>query len=213
MSDLATLSSVPQGFALLKGQSNFSSWYRDSTQLVRTRDLNQFCDQAYVLPPEPKKSDYVPDRSSKRIQIANTAENKDAAYTVSDLSFRLQEYKFDLDEWRRTSLRYRALNSLIINLVDPSIRSDLLTDENDTPAKKVLYLKSQYRMQKARALDLYTAQIESLKLSDFPNVQEYLNKHVNLKADIEAAGGSYSTSLLISKIIRGLTSRYNTFVD
>lgn len=44
-------------------------------------------------------------------------------------------------------------------------------------------------------------------------MQEYLNQHELLKLDILDAKGTYDDAQLVSKILRGLSPRYNNFVD
>jgi hypothetical protein len=44
-------------------------------------------------------------------------------------------------------------------------------------------------------------------------VQECLNHHEVGNLDIEEAGGTYTDKHMISDIVRGLPSRYNTFID
>lgn len=52
-----------------------------------------------------------------------------------------------------------------------------------------------------------------LRLEDCKSMQDYLNQHELLKLDILEANGSYDDTQLISKIFRGLSWRYNNFVD
>ena len=68
-------------------------------------------------------------------------------------------------------------------------------------------------MNNTRALDIALSKMERLKLDDCKSMQEYLNQHEMLKLDITQCKGAYDDTQMVSKILRGLTFRYNTFVD
>lgn len=63
-------------------------------------------------------------------------------------------------------------------------------------------------MTNARTLD-----IALTKMEDCNSMQEYLNNHELLKLDIVEAKGTFDDAQLVSKMLRGLTPRYNNFVD
>ena len=68
-------------------------------------------------------------------------------------------------------------------------------------------------MSNARALDIALNKIGNLKLKDCSSMQEYLNKHELIRLDIINSKGTFDDAQLVSKILRGLTPRYNNFVD
>ena len=68
-------------------------------------------------------------------------------------------------------------------------------------------------MTNARALDIALSKMGRLKLQDCKSMQEYLNQHELLKLDIIDAKGTFDNGQLVSKILRGLYTRYNNFVD
>lgn len=82
--------------------------------------------------------------------------------------------------------------SLLPKWVDPAIRGKV--QECDDPKDAWEYLKGQYKITNARALDIALSKMGHMKLHDCKTMQEYLNQHERLKLDIVDAKGTGETS-------------------
>ncbi|KFX96088.1 hypothetical protein V490_03519 [Pseudogymnoascus sp. VKM F-3557] len=209
------LSTADTGIDLerLQGQQNYIRWARDFKLVAQAKGVWRLITGAEALLPRPHRTDYF-----QTTRKAPLDESKDdipeedvTPMTNQEISVRIAEYKLDLEEFEKNEKKVRGALTLITYWVDPAVRGNL--QEFTDPWEAWLWLKQQYAMQPARALDLAHQQMEKIKLSQCKSMQEYLNNHEMCKLDIADAGGEYSEQQLMSKIIRGLSSQYNSFVD
>ena len=73
-------------------------------------------------------------------------------------------YKLDLEEWKENDKKVRNAKTLLPKWVDPAI-----------PGNLEEYLKGQYKMTNARALDIALSRMGRFKLQDCKSMQEYGN--------------------------------------
>ena len=198
----------------LFGQSNYNIWAREFKVDARLRGVwKLFTGEENVLP-KPNRRLYMP--SSVTTPGASTRSSTDkevAAQSDGDRETRarLQEYQFDLEDWRDNEKRVRLALALLSVSVHPTILNSL--QEYDSPKEAWDWLKAQYKMSDKRALKITLAKIESLKLQFYNGIQAYINQHLLIQQEISDAGGTYNDNQLRAKLVRGLTPRYNTFVD
>ena len=128
-----------------------------------------------------------------------------------DLSSRLALYKFNLEAYEKSRKRVHQAMALLVYWVDPVIRGRLQTYLE--PYAAVKYLESQYKMSEVRLQEAAANSFERVHLSKCKGVQDFLNKIENARQDILDSGGMCTEGMIISKIMRSLTSDFNSFVD
>ena len=202
---------------ILSGQDNYNAWVRDFKLLAKAEGIWQFYQGSEPLLSKPNRDDYhIPQQKKKRVSADDSIVNSGntsipTTGQLNTLETNIVQYKLDVEEWKEHDKRVRRAQTLLPEWVDPAIRGKL--EEYENPKDAWDYLQSQYKMTNARALDIALSKMGRLRLQDCKSMQDYLNQHEILKLDIVEAKGVYDDSQLISKIFRGLSFKYNNFVD
>ena len=153
------------------------------------------------------------DAAAERQQSSSTTPPQAQAKAVPrmDLQSRLALYKFNIDNFEKSRKRVNQAMALLVCWVDATIRGRLQNYE--FPMEAWEYLEGQYKLSDIRALEIAQNQFEKIHISRFKNAQEYINEIENTRQDIVDARGSCDDTMVISKMIRGLSAQYNAFVD
>jgi len=122
------------------------------------------------------------------------------------LQYRIAKYNLELSEWKDNNKRARFALALLQAAIEPYLRTTELEDETD-PAVAWALVKSRNKMSDTRLLDVSFTKLEALQLDQFNNIHDYINAHLALSKDIQAAGGSYPDTQLVNKMLR-LPSRF-----
>ena len=200
----------------LTGQENYNQWLRDFKVIAQLKGVWKFYTGEESILTKPNRDTYLKSKTKRTgadaalVAAASDSPSQEKS-TSEDYTLKVAEYKLDLDEYRDNDQKARLAHSLLTFWVDPAIRGNLQTHE--TPKKAWDWLEGQYKMNNTRALDIALSKMERLKLDDCKSMQEYLNQHEMLRLDITQCKGTYDDTQMVSKILRGLTFRYNTFVD
>lgn len=192
---------------VLTGQVNYNQWSRNFKVKAIGKGVWKLYngEQPIVTKPDQQAALTDPNAARRMTRAADEVLNS------FDKVGAIAEYQLDLDEFHRYEGKVQIATELLSKAVDQSIRGNLL--EHSDPKAAWDWLKSHYKMNDKRALDLALNKIESYKLRDHKSITDYLNAHQSTKLDIHEAGGQYTDDQLISKIIRGLPERYDTIID
>ena len=198
---------------VLTGQDNYLPWVRDFKLTATSEGVWEFYQGTEEVLAKPEREDYqIPKSKKKRLTAdAEIAAAGGVPIDTNTLETNIIHFKLDVDEWKENDRKVRRALTLLPQWVDPAIRGKL--QEYKDPKDAWEYLRGQYKMTNARALDIALSKMGRLKLQDCNSMQEYLNQHELLKLDIIDAKGTYDDAQLVSKILRGLTPKYNNFVD
>ncbi|KAK5710137.1 Glycylpeptide N-tetradecanoyltransferase [Elasticomyces elasticus] len=80
-------------------------------------------------------------------------------------------------------------------------------------SKALEHLKSLYKMQDSRALQITYNNMDNLYLSKCTSITDYLNKIRQLRNDVKELGDAFTDSQHINKIIKGLTKPYDGWIE
>ena len=226
----------------LKGQDNYVRWSRDFKVMAEVKGVWKVITGDEPILSKPLREDYFPsfkdegaDRvadtakiedltpakkpstraSMKKAQLEAADDDSDEATTPTlssaQLSARISEYKLDLEEYEKNNKMVRTANALMAYWIDPAIRGKV--QSFNSPYLAWEWIRSQYKMQDARSLDIALARMEKLKMAICSSAQDYLNQHEMCRMDIEDVGGVYTDAQMVSKIMRGLSPQWNFFTD
>lgn len=188
---------------VLTGQHNYNQWARDFKIVATSKGVFGLYTGDTKILKKPVKQEYLSPGGTGPATRKNTDD--------FDFSAAVAEYRLDLDEYKDNEKLVREAHSLLAAWVDPAIRGNAMACTD--PKSAWDFIKSQYKMTDKRALDLARSNMDATKLSDFNTVTQYLNAIQCFKLDIKDAGGEFDDDAIVSKIIRGLPTRYDTFVD
>jgi hypothetical protein len=209
----------------LKGQENFTAWLRDFRVIAATKGVMDLFTGDEDIIEKPHKVQFLPlhvlaqnitrlaQSQAQAIEDAKSDAQKkeELELKAADHSFRLQQFNSALHDFEEQLKRVRIANGLLAYYVDPSLRGGIL--ECKTPKEAFDHIKELCKQSDARALDDTLGKIERLSLSQCSSVSDYLNQLETLRLDIKDLGGDYTYEHITSKVIRGLTSSYDSFVD
>jgi len=196
---------------ILTGQDNYAPWLRDFRLAADHEGVWDLYDGSCDILAKPDRNKYLPSSSRKRRNADAEIAAQSNEYDADDIQMRIAEYKLDCEEYKENEKKVRTARTLLAAWVDPSIRGSL--QEQKTPKEAFDFIHQQYRMTNARALEIALSKMERLKLKDCKSMQDYLYQITMIKLDITDAKGTFDDQQLQAKICRGLTWRYNTFVD
>ena len=203
----------------LTGHGNYNQWVRDFRVVAELKGVWKFYTGEEKILSKPDQDSYLKPKAERKIAnaptIASATTSREASYGADAdayiLQARIAEFPFELDEYGDNEVKLRLAKSLLAFWVDPAIRIRLQT--HSTPAVAWNWLKQQYNMTNAKAIDSALGRIERLKLPDCKSMQDYINQHILLKFDIVEARGNCDDYLMAFNILRGLGFRYNTFIN
>lgn len=127
-----------------------------------------------------------------------------------EFSGRLAIYKFNLDEYDKSRRIINTAMALLMTWVDPSLRAQM--EPFDDPKDAYDFMLDRYTVSDARAHEMATNNFEKLYVAQFNSVQQYVNAIENAREDILDAGGICNDTMVINKIIRGLSGPFKPFV-
>ncbi|KAK5124189.1 hypothetical protein LTR85_001892 [Meristemomyces frigidus] len=172
----------------------------------KVSDLNEAEKAAYREFRRNSRDTLGPDQVQALIEKGS----KDASKTTLDFNSRLNLYKFNLDQYEKFRTREKLARALLMYWVQPTIRASIRCFTS--PSDIWTYLHQQYRLSPARAFEIANAHFEQLHLTNFSNVQDFINELFSAQQDILDADGSCSDALLVSKMMRSLTPPFKQFV-
>ena len=119
-----------------------------------------------------------------------------------DFKSRMTLYKFTLEEYDKGRKTIATAMALLIVWVHPSLRGQLETFTD--PKEAFDHLLSRYSVTDARAREMAENLFNGIYVTRFISAQNYINAIENAQQDILEAGGYCDSTMMISKIIRGL---------
>ena len=157
------LSSLDTGVHLqvLTGQDNYNAWVRDFKIVAKSEGVWGFYQGTEPILTKPERADYhIPTQKKKRMTadaeiVASDSSSSQAPTTpaaLNTLETNITLYKLDSEEWKDNDKKVRHAQTLLPQWVDPAIRGNL--EEHENPMDAWEYLKGQYKMTNARALDI-----------------------------------------------------------
>ncbi|KAK8194216.1 hypothetical protein M8818_007404 [Zalaria obscura] len=190
----------------LRGQDNYNTWCRDFQLLAELKGVWELYVGEDVILTKPNRAQYhiKPLATVSEDQEMIDKPDKDTPALIA-------QYRLELEEYERNHKRVRLARALLPYWVDPSIRGQII--KIDSPKTMWDHLKSQYKMHGSRALDLALDKYENCTLDQCQEIQIYINRLTGLRQDVKEAGGEIGEAQFISKLIRGLTDKFQPFID
>lgn len=219
----------------LQGPVNYTRWSRDIRLVADVKGVWDLISGAETILSKPDRDDYfqssrlanaeikrLTEMSEEEVNNLSTAEKTKRTKAINNASssskpdkeliqMNIMEFKLDLEEYEKQHKLIRLATALLTYWVDPAIRGKL--QKLDGPHDIWMWIASQYKLDDTRAMDMALNEMEKVTLASSKNVQTYLNKLEMLRQDIEDVGGTVTDGQMLSKIIRGLTPQYNSFVE
>ncbi len=198
---------------ILKGQANYGRWFRDFKAVATVKgvwELFEGTRDVLAEPTRPVKPDMRRTRSTREDSAA-AFQRDEFKEALEDYSLNIQEYKLELADYESNAKQVRTARALLAATVEPSIRS--ATQSKDTPKGALDEIIDLCKMQDSRALDLAIIGLENLSLFKCTSMTDYFNRAQTFRQDIIDLGSPYTENQLKSKILRGLTTQYDNFVD
>ena len=196
---------------ILTGQSNWIRWYPGIKADARADDTWALLAGTEVILVKPLRADYVTRREAPVVVTAEKVTGPETARQDFEYRQNREWYQMDLHDYEQQHERVRRANKMLHDRIDPSMQPDIQDIEG--PAEALARLQSLYKMQDSRAIQFTHNQIDALRLASCKSMTEYLNKMRQLKNDLVDLGEPYTDSQLIAKIISGLPTQYNSWVE
>lgn len=210
-----TNESVEARVEVLQGQENYLAWKRDLKFIAEANNVWNILTGEETIQDKPTRPTIsgVPNQAKP----AKKSNGKDAdpigsgmeAQTSDQLSFIIQFYKLDLDEYEKQQKRLRYARGLLSTTINTALRGCIKDEEN--PQLAMEKLKGLCKMNDARALDMTLGKIEQLRFKG--SVSDLINTLKTLQQDITDLEGTFSDEQLMSKVVRSLPNRFNRFLD
>lgn len=207
---------------ILTGQANWLRWYPQFEHDAYADDLDTLFDGTEDIRNKPVRDAYINvnftsagdddaashGSSSNTSALPNGPEVQRCDFTYKT---QLDRYRDDLKEFEKQQERVRRANKLLFERVDQSIQPEIRLLRK--PNLALDHLRNQYKMQDSCAKRFTNEKLDQLTLASCSDMTDYLGKMRQLKHDLESLRAPLSDDIFIDKIIKGLPSAYDSWIE
>lgn len=221
------ISLLGKDFTKLSGPKNYDDWYKQFKPIAHIEDVwRHYTGDTPVLykptipefthavaPIEAANNPTSTDQSAKNgIITQGSSKGTDVEHRRANYEFQIANYGWDLTEYLDNNRSVRHALNLLRVAVEPWVHKEIESDIQGDPHRAWVALAKANKEPDGVRLDRALQAIEKIKMNSPSEAREYISRFSEVYDDILDAGGKCSHSRLISTIIHGLPTQYNTFV-